>query len=472
MKAAISLSILLVLCMLPADCRLPKGFIFGSATSALQTEGAWLEDDKSFTEWDDFGHTLGLVSDGTNADTTCDGYHKFAQDIALLKQYGIKHYRMSIQWARVMPYAKNGTAINLKAVAHYRQMLRMMKEAGIVAYANICHNDVPAVLYMGGKGLADPDFPLHYSNYADQCFRLFGDLVQYWFTFDEPWCHSVDGPFEKGEEATKPYQIAHNLLLAHATAVKIYREKYQATQRGKIGLNLNGAMHWPNDPNSQADKEAANRYLIFLVGWFWNPIMKGEYPAIMRERVGARLPEFTPEQKAMVKGSADFFALNHYYSFATSQGGFEKRTDYYSDINATAVYRKEWKVSDVGFSIVPKGMHDLLLFIHKTWLEGTNLPVFVTENGVSVPEPNNSAAISDRERIDYMYSYMSEMERAIADGVNVVGYFAWSLMDNFEWGNGLAIRFGMTRVDYEHDFQRIPKASLKWFSELIKENAY
>ena len=448
--------------------KFPKGFSFGAATSALQTEGAWLTDGKAMTVWDNLAHILGFTADGTTTETTCNSYNMFDQDIAIMKEYGIKHYRMSIQWARVMPYAKAGTKINQKAVTYYRRMLTALKDAGIEAYANLFHNDAPATLCFGGYDLMDVDFPKHYAYYADKCFELFGDLVNYWFTFDEPWCQSVQGRYEAHEKNTKPYLIGHNLLLAHAEAVSIYRQKYQSKYHGKIGFNLNGEMFWPKNPDSERDKDAAWRNLMFQIGWFWNPIMTGDYPEVMKQRIGDRLPKFNETQKAKIKGAADFFALNHYFSWITEDGGHVNRTTYEDDVNTTDSHKPEWKESDIGFSIVPEGMHDILIFIHKTWLENTSFPIFITENGVSVPEPNISAAISDTERVDFIFNYMQYLEKAIDEGVNVSKYFVWTLIDNFEWGHGLSSRFGITRIEYKDNYKRIPKLSLKWYQNLIQ----
>ncbi len=466
----IIISVLVLFLLVSATAgRFPPEFSFGAAVSALQTEGAWLKDGKSFTIWDNLARIPRYVEDNGTTENTCNSYHMYDRDIAILREYGIKHYRMSIQWARVMPRGKAGSRVNPKAVAFYRGMLTALRRAGIEPYVNLYHNDMPTGLYFGGYNRSDEDFPKHFVYYADQCFRLFGDLVKYWFTFDEPWCQSVQCRYEPQELNTRPYKFGYYMLLAHAEAVKIYRAKYQPTQGGKIGFNLNGEMFWPKNPNSEADKKAAERNIWFQIGWFWQPIMTGDYPEVMKQRVGKRLPKFTPEQSEMLKGAADFFALNHYNSWMVADGGSVNQTSYDDDVNSTNTYKPEWKVSDINFSIVPEGMHDLLMFIHNTWLKGTNIPIFITENGVSVSESNIADAVNDTKRIDFMMGYMSNMEKAIAEGANVQKYFTWSLLDNFEWGHGFTSHFGLTRVEYKDGYKRIPKASLKWYSEVIKE---
>ena len=167
-------------------------------------------------------------------------------------------------------------------------------------------------------------------------------------------------------------------------------------------------------------------------------------------------------------GSADFLALNHYYSWVTKDGYNESTNDYNSDVNATNTHKQEWKKSDIGFSIVPQGMHDVLMFMHNTWMKNSSLPIYITENGVSVAEPTIESALSDNERIDFLASYLTAIEKAIEKGVKVEKYFVWSLLDNFEWNSGLSSRFGLTRVEYKDGYRRIPKASLRWYGELIK----
>jgi len=452
------------------SCVFSKKFEFGIATSAMQIEGAWLEDGRTPTVWDNYAHTKGIVQDGTTADIAADSYHKYAEDIALMKEAGIKHYRMSIQWTRVLPGGVAGSPINFKAVEHYRKFLTMLKENDIIAYANIYHNDIPAILAINGTGKADPEFPIHYANYAEICFKYFGDLVPIWFTFDEPWCQSVYEFSLSSEANTKPYIIAHNLLLAHSEAAYIYRTKYKKLYNGKIGLNLIGEMAWPLDPNNELDVQAAKRRLMFQLGWFAEPIFKGDYPEIMKKIVGDRLPKFTYEQKLKVKYSIDFFAVNHYYSYMVKDGGYSTKKSYWSDINVTTSYKKEWKMTDMDWPIVPEGMHDLIEYIYKNWVNGTNFEIWITENGLAVNEPNISKSLNDFERIEFMYGYLKAIGQAIQEKIPVTRYFTWSLLDNFEWGSGLSKRFGLTRIEYSENPKRIPKSSLLWYEKLINFN--
>eukprot|EP00826_Nyctotherus_ovalis_P038608 TRINITY_DN3627_c0_g3_i2.p1 TRINITY_DN3627_c0_g3~~TRINITY_DN3627_c0_g3_i2.p1 ORF type:complete len:462 (+),score=118.56 TRINITY_DN3627_c0_g3_i2:1188-2573(+) len=444
---------------------------FGVATSAAQIEGGWLEDHKSMTVWDNLGHTLGYVRDRTNADVTDDSYHRYHEDLALMKEYNIKHYRLSIPWTRVVPRAVAGSPVNYRAVEYYRKLLLAMKEQGIVAYINLFHNDLPAILVINGTGLSDREFPDHFAYYADVCFENLGDLVQFWFTFDEPWCQSVYDNLQVYDANTKPYMMGHNILLAHGRVAKIYREKYQSKHKGKIGLNLNIEMMWPLNATDKDDIEAARRGLIFQVDWFADPVFKGDYPSLMKQRLGRRLPQFTEEEKAMLKGSVDFFACNHYMSYMVKDGGHKENVTYFDDVNKTNVYKREWKRNDMGWPIVPEGMYHSLKYIYEKWVKDRPMEIWVTENGMPVREPTLENALHDKDRVDYMQSYLSHLAKAVEEGVPVAKYFGWSLMDNFEWTQGLSKKFGLVRVEYSNGQKRTPKSSMNWYALLIKDFA-
>ncbi len=453
-------------------CKFPAGFRFGAATAAFQIEGAWLQDGKSPSVWDNLAHIPGYTADGRAPDIAADSYNRYKEDIALMKAAGIKHYRLSISWPRIVPKGRAGEPINAAAIKRYREILVALKEAGITPYVTLYHWDLPAVLAIQGYGIVDRYFVRDFLYYANATFVQLGDLVNYWFTFNEPWCIALLDDIKKRDEGTKPYLIAHNVLLAHAYTVKLYREKYQTLQKGKIGIVLNSDMHYPKDPTKAADVAAAKRAIDFSLGWFADPVFKGDYPAIMRTQAGDRLPKFTAEEKALLKGSTDFFALNHYSSSLETDGQSIKAENYWSDMNVTSSAKPEWKKTDMGWSIVPEGIHDLIVEIHKRYLTGTPLALYVTENGMANYEPTEVEAKADQARIDYMQGYLTNVEKAVnVDKVNVQGYFAWSLIDNFEWRSGFSKRFGMVRIEFTDPPKRIPKASLTWYSNYIKASA-
>ena len=466
---------ILIICVLFAAviCKFPAGFKFGASTAAFQIEGAWLQDDKAPSIWDNLAHLPDYTADGSNADIAADSYNRYLEDIELLKNAGIKHYRISISWPRIIPKGHADAPINSKAVKRYREMLQAMLDAGITPYVTLYHWDLPILLTIQKYGIVDKYFVSDFTNYAKVCFEQFGDLVKNWFTFNEPWCMAVIlNDFKKRDESAKPYLIAHNTLLAHAATVKLYREQFKSKQGGQIGIVLNADMSYPKDPSNPLDVEAAKRALDFSLGWFADPVFFGDYPEVMKKRVGDRLPKFTEAEKALLTGSNDFFALNHYTSSLTENDPVKREPTYWNDRGIITSHKPEWKKSDMGWPIVPEGIHDLIVEIYKRYLkDANNMPIMITENGMANKEPSEKEAKDDTPRIEYLDGYLKNVEKAIdVEKVNVSGYFVWSLLDNFEWREGLSKRFGIVRIEFTNKPVRIPKASYNWYAEFIKKN--
>ena len=464
--------ILVLLAILSAVyAKFPREFEFGASTAALQIEGAILEDGKPMSVWDNYAHS-GMIWDNSTTDIVDDSYHLFHQDIALMKEYGLKNYRMSISWSRIIPYGILGSKINQKGIDHYRKQFTALLEAGITPYVTLFHNDMPINMVINGEGYTDVDFVDEFTHYAQTCFSHFGDLVKNWFTFNEPWCLAVLDTFEPQEEATKPYQVGHALLLAHAEAVKLYRTKFQAKQKGKIGWVLNSEMYLPKDPNNPEHVEATKRALAFQFDWFAEPLVTGDYPPVMRQILGDRLPKFTEEQKKKLIGAQDFFAMNHYFTFLAEPEKTSKvGSGFWQDRNIKTSYDESWKRTDTDWPIVPEGFHLLIMHAYEKFVKGTNLEMMITENGAALREENMTAALYDSVRVDYLHRYVSEIVRAIEKGVPITKYFVWSLLDNFEWGSGVSKRFGLIRVEYGDNPKRIAKGAMRWYSELIKSFA-
>lgn len=457
-----------------AQAKFPAKFSFGASTAAYQIEGAWLQDNKSMSNWDNIAHSS-MIGDNTTGDVVCNSYNLYHKDIAIMKEYGIKHYRMSISWPRILPFGFAGSAVNMKGVEHYRDLFRELLKAGITPYVTLFHSDLPSYLFIIGTGLTDPDFVNDFTNYADICYKYFGDLVKYWFTFNEPWCAAVFDPTEPQEEPTRPYLIGHQLLLAHASAVDLYRRKYKTEQKGMIGWVLNSEMFFPKDPSKKADIDAADRALTMQIDWFSEPLFTGDYPQKLKDIVKDRLPKFTGAQRDMLKGSADFYALNHYFTFLTEPervSGEKVGESFWNDRNIKTSFDPAWKLTDTYWSIVPEGFYGLIKRVHDKWVKDSGIEIYITENGAAINEMNITAANNDKVRLDYLQRYISMLDKAITEGVRITKYFIWSLLDNFEWGSGVSKRFGIIRVEYGTDNpQRIPKGSLKWYSELIKSVA-
>lgn len=423
--------------------RFPESFVFGTATAAYQIEGAASEDGRTPSIWDAFSHTEGKVVNGDTGDVACDHYHLFEDDIRLVADLGTKAYRFSVSWPRILP---NGSAggVNPAGVHFYKRLLSTLEAAGVEPVVTLYHWDLPSSVHNSTGGWADLEGAVadEFAEYARVCFEEFGGSVKQWITLNEPWCSSLLG-YVTGEHApgktdapgVDPYRAAHNLLRAHASAVKVYREEYQKQQGGKIGITLNS--DWAiAEPQSGADGLAAvQRYLDFNLGWFADPIWKGDYPSIMREVVGDRLPIFTDEEKLALTGSADFFGLNHYSTHIVSalheDSGIDNGPSFWADEAIDKRPDPRWPRTDMGWSVVPDGLRAVLGYIHRTYSPSGG--ILVTENGLAAPEADLNEALTDTSRVDFYSGYISAVHDALEEGVDVRGYFLWSLLDNFEW---------------------------------------
>jgi len=459
----------------------PKGFLWGSATAAYQIEGAYLEGGRTPCIWDTFCAVPGKVSNGETGAVACDHYHRFKEDVKIMKELGLASYRFSISWSRVLPTGR-GEA-NPEGVKFYRALLEELVASGIKPLATIYHWDLPQCLEDEYGGWLSRKVVDDFEHYAAVCFREFGDLVKDWITFNEPWCSTVLG-YANGEMApgrsdnaeTEPYTAAHHIILAHAQAVHRYRREFQAEQKGVIGITLN--MDW-REPltDSEADKAAAQRALDWALGWFADPIWKGDYPESMRRRCGDRLPSFTEAEKVMIKGTSDFFGLNHYataYASAPegkaqtkSMWGNVQSGGYFDDQDVNLKDDPRWGRTDMDWGVVPWGLKRMCLYIQREYQPQGG--ILVTENGCAVKEDTVADAENDTFRVEFYQGYIAQMHGAIQEGADVRGYFAWSLMDNFEWALGYSKRFGIVRVDYETQ-ERFVKASAKMIGEVSSSN--
>ncbi|XP_039065693.1 beta-glucosidase 40-like [Hibiscus syriacus] len=467
----------------------PKGFVFGTASASYQYEGAVKEDGRGPTIWDTFSHSTGIILDGSNADVAVDQYHRYVEDIQLMKDMGMDAYRFSIAWSRIFP---NGNGeINQAGVDHYNNLINALLAKGTEPYATLYHWDLPQALEDKYIGWLDPRIINDFALYAETCFEKFGDRVKHWITFNEPHSFSIQGyytGFEApgrcstgfcmvGNSSTEPYIVAHNVLLSHAAAADIYRKNYKDKQNGSIGISLDVKWFVPAT-NATGNIEATQRAQDFQLGWFLDPLIFGDYPSSMRSRVGTRLPTFTESESALLKGSLDFVGINHYTTYYASQNATNPISDLLNDVvsdaNAYAIpFDKDGKpIGDVANSIwlyiVPYGMRRLMNYLKEKY---GNPVVIITENGMD--DPNSilipiEDALKDEKRIKYHTDYLTNLLAAIEeDGCNVKGYFAWSLLDNWEWNFGYTSRFGLYFVDYHDNLKRYPKNSVKWFKNFL-----
>ena len=458
----------------------PKGFLWGTATASYQIEGAAAEEGRAASTWDAFSHTPGRVQNGDTGDRACDHYHRWEEDIALMKQMGIGCYRFSISWSRILPQGKG--EVNEKGIAFYNKLVDGLLAEGIEPWVTLFHWDLPLALQIEEDGLLNSTIKDRFVEYARLCFERFGDRVKNWITLNEPMCSSVlghgIGMHAPGRTSdTEPYIAAHNLLRSHAYIVDLYRRDFQTQQKGKIGITNNCDWREPLT-DSEADKKAAQRSLEFFLGWYADPIYFGKYPDLMIELVGHKLPEFTIEEVALLKGSSDFFGLNHYTTMLAAEpknaGDAENRDvsgngGIFSDQRVTLSRAEDWEQTDMGWNIVPWGCRKLLEWIAERY---DNPPIYITENGCAMPgEDDRETALNDTRRVAFLEGYIGECHQAIQNGVNLKGYMCWSFMDNFEWSFGYDRRFGLHWVDFETG-ERQPKASAKWYSALAKSNRF
>ncbi|CAN0902046.1 Beta-glucosidase 24 [Linum grandiflorum] len=308
----------------------PSGFLFGTASSAYQYEGAAAEGGRGPSIWDTFTKIQGKISDGTSGDVAIDEYHRYKEDVQLMKDMGLDAFRFSISWSRILPNGKVSGGVNKAGVTYYNNLINELLSNGIKPFVTLFHWDLPQHLEDEYEGFLSPKIVSDFGAYADVCFKLFGDRVKNWITLNEPLTFtqfgyatgdlapgrcskSINNNCTKGDSSTEPYLVTHNQLLAHAAAVKVYREKYQAKQKGIIGITLVSSWFVPYS-KSKHDLKARQRALDFMYGWFMDPLTKGEYPKSMKSLVGNRLPKFSKEESELVKGSFDFLGLNYYTS--------------------------------------------------------------------------------------------------------------------------------------------------------------
>lgn len=451
----------------------PDHFTWGTATSSYQIEGAHNADGKGPSIWDAFCRIPGRIERGETGDTACDHYHRFREDVALMSALGMCAYRFSISWPRLMPTGRldERGAINEAGIRFYNDLIDCLLEHGIEPWVTLYHWDLPLALQTERDGWLNPSIADDFLAYARLCFERFGDRVKHWITFNEPWVVSLlgygQGLMAPGRISTsEPYTAAHHILRSHAKAVKCYRSEF-ANQAGKIGITNNCDWREPLT-SSPEDKEAAERAVLFFLGWFADPIFKsGDYPAVMRERLGERLPRFTEEESRDLLGSSDFFGLNHYSTMyaadaATAPGAISDEQSVDLSVDPA------WNLTAFHWAIVPWGCRKLLAWIAERY---GNPPIYITENGCAMDDsPGADGRIHDADRTEFFRSYLEACHEAIGGGVNLAGYFAWSFMDNMEWASGYRLRFGLVHVDRE-SLSRTPKDSALWYAGVVKNNA-
>lgn len=461
--------------------RFPEWFKVGVATSAYQVEGAWNISDKGESWWDYYlNQGFSRTADGKNGNEAGDQYHKYKEDVAIMKDLNAQFYRFSISWARILPRGfANETS--QAGVDYYLDLLKTLKANGLDAAVTLYHWDLPENLEQYG-GWLNPQTAVWFGEYARVAYELFGDYVKYWLTINEPHVFCLGGygdhgmgfmcPGEPDVNETKIYQCSKVALLAHATAYRIYDTEFRATQGGKVTLVTDSSWYEPISDNPK-DLEAWDRELQFQLGWFAHPVYIGNWPQVMIERIGnrslgegfekSRLPELTPEEIDFIKGTFDYYALNTYSStlIGWADDAPISQPSYDLDTCVYATSDPSWTKADVGYVVSwPMGIRKLVGWIHKTYKPGE---IFVTENGWT-----SGDYLNDTDRIEYFNGYLSNVLDAIyLDNVPVTHYTFWSLIDTFEWGSGYTVKFGLVNIDFDSENKtRTYKDSAKWVKKI------
>ncbi|GMH05658.1 hypothetical protein Nepgr_007498 [Nepenthes gracilis] len=437
----------------------PDNFLFGAATSSYQIEGAYFEDDKGLNNWDAFTHVPGGIKNGDNGDIADDHYHRYMEDIVIMRSLGLNAYRFSISWARILPRGRFG-AVNPSGIMFYNKIIDNLLLNGIKPFVTINHHDIPQELEERYGGWLNPLIQEDFVELAKTCFESFGERVKHWTTINEPnlfaemaylrgWypparCSPPFGDCAAGDSDSEPLIAVHNMLLSHAKAARLYRHQFQPKQQGLIGIVVNAFMYEPYRENA-FDRQAASWGLAFNVAWIIDPLIYGYYPKEMRQYHGKELPNFSPEETELVKGSLDFIGINHYSTLYAmdclhSPCSFGCDCPIRGYVNFTAE-RDGIPIGDPTgmprFFVVPRGMEKIVDYIKRRY---PNLPIFVSENGYSSPEQQDE--LQDFKTIKFHEAYLAALARAIRNGANVRGYFIWSLMDSFEWILAMASDLG------------------------------
>jgi beta-glucosidase len=437
----------------------PPGFVWGAATSAYQIEGSPLADGAGVSNWHRFSHTPGMVANGDTGDLACDHYNRFVEDIALMREIGLTGYRFSIAWGRVFP---EGTGpLNQKGLDFYSRLVDRLLEGRIEPFVTLYHWDLPAALDDRG-GWLNRDIANWFADYADALFRALDGRVKKWVTLNEPWVVS-DGGYLHGVLAPghrSPFEapiVSHNLMRAHGAGVVAYR----ASGKHEIGLVVNLEPKFPAS-DAPEDLEATRRADAYMNRQYLDPALRGSYPEEMPELFGEAWPEFPPSDFELIRQPLDFLGINYY------KRGITKADPSTPIERATRVDNRHATHTAIGWEVHPAGLTDILVQVKERY---GDIPLYVTENGAAFYDPPEAedGRIDDPLRTAYLDKHIGAVRDAIAAGVDLRGYFVWSLLDNFEWAHGYSARFGIVHVDYSTQ-KRTLKASARFYADVIRRN--
>ncbi|HEV2530804.1 GH1 family beta-glucosidase [Phenylobacterium sp.] len=442
-----------------ANRQFPEGFLWGAATAAYQVEGSSTADGAGMSIWDRFAHTPGMTLNGDTGDVACDQYRRYREDAALMADLGLKAYRFSISWSRVLPQGKG--ASNPAGLDYYDRLADALLEKGIEPLATLYHWDLPAALDDRG-GWLNPDIADWFADYAQLMYRKLDGRVKTWATLNEPWVVTdggyLHGALAPGHRSRFEAPIAsHQLLRAHGAAVKAYRAEGQH----RIGIVVNLEPKYPASP-APADLAAVKRADAYMNRQYLDPIFKGSYPPELKEIFGEAWPEWPAEDYALIAQPIDWLGVNYYTRNVT------RHDETKWPLKAAAVRQDQAAYTETGWEVFPQGLTDTLLWVKQRY---GDLPITITENGAAFYDPPTAEGgrVQDPLRVGYLKSHLNAVLDAIEKGVKVEGYMVWSLLDNLEWSLGYSKRFGIVHVNFKTQ-ERTPKDSARFYAEVIAAN--
>ncbi len=437
----------------------PKDFIWGAATASYQIEGAWDEDGKGESIWDRFSHTPGKVENGDTGDVACDHYHRWRDDIALVKELGLRAYRFSVAWPRILPDGRG--EVNQTGLDFYSQLVDALLEVGIEPFITLYHWDLPQILQDEGgwpvRGIVDA-----FTEYADIVSRALGDRVQKWITLNEPWVSAFVG-YSMGHHAPghtnqdEAIAASHHLLLSHGRAVPVIRAN---CPEADVGITLNLSPQEPASP-SVADRKASTWVDGYINRFYLDPLAGRGYPQDMVQSFGNPMEFVQPGDLDAISVPIDFLGINYY------SRGIARSDEVSEEENEPRTVFRGDEVTEMDWEVYPKGLFNILGRLHFDY----SFPdLYITENGAAfVDEVGPDGQVDDPARLSYIKRHLAMIHKAIQIGVPVLGYFVWSLLDNFEWAYGYSRRFGIVYVEFQSQ-QRTLKSSAKWYRKVMLEN--
>ncbi|MDG5472203.1 GH1 family beta-glucosidase [Jeotgalibacillus sp. ET6] len=440
----------------------PEDFIWGTATASYQIEGAANEGGRGASIWDTFSKQPGNVKNEDNGDVACNSYHLYKEDVALLKELGVSTYRFSMAWPRIFP---NGDGeLSQEGLDYYHRLVDELLEHNIKPMCTLYHWDLPQALQDRG-GWESRETVEAFDHYAKTVFSSFKGKISTWITINEPWCASylsnylgIHAPGKKDLQAATT--IAHHLMLAHGRAVQSLRE---IDEQAQIGYAPNAG--WSEAySDSEQDQQAVRRANGWQVEWFMDPVFKGEYPDFLvnwfKEKENVTVP-IQEGDMDVISSPIDFVGINYYTG---NVARYDEGNGLFHVENLDFNYER----TDIGWPIYPEGFYQLLTYLNQRYGQ---VPIYITENGACYNDGVENGEVKDDNRISYMKSHIASVHRAMQSGVNVKGYLAWSLMDNFEWAEGYDMRFGIVHVNFD-TLERTKKNSYYWYKNLISQSYF